>query len=76
MARMSKDLSGGTIAIPELEWVLETLWNEQPRISLWGKTPKQTGRFLCTQDMLDALMSHLAPKANLLPRHVLMARSL
>jgi hypothetical protein len=76
IARLTKDLGGGTIAVPELEWVLETLWNEQPRISLWGKTPKQTGRFLCNQQMLDRLLAHLGAKSNLLPRHVLLARPL
>ncbi len=75
-ARMAKDLQGSTIAVPELEWVLETLWNEQPRISLWGKTPRQVGRFLCTQSMLDRLLAHVGGKANVLPRNVLMARPL
>lgn len=76
LGRAVKDLDAATIAVPELEWVVETLWNEQPRVSLWGKTPRQIGRFQCTQGMLDRFMSHLKRKAkvNLLPRHVLMAR--
>jgi hypothetical protein len=76
VARVAKDLEGRAIAVPELEWVLETLWNEQPRVSLWGKTPRQIGRYLCTQPMLDRLLAHLSSKANLLPRHVLMAKPL
>ncbi len=76
LTRMLQDLSVATIAIPELEWVLESIWNEQPRVSLWGKTPKQMGKYLCTQEMLDEVIQNLRNKgkANLLPRHVLMAR--
>ncbi len=78
LARLAKDLEGTVAAIPELEWVLETLWNEQPRISLWGKTPKAAGRFLCSQEMLDNMLSFLEHrgKVKFLPRHVLMARAL
>ena len=76
LTRLVQDLSGSTIAIPELEWVLETIWNEQPRVSLWGKTPAQMGKYLCTQSMLEDVIRGLRynGKANLLPRHVLMAR--
>jgi len=76
LTRMVQDLSVATIAIPELEWVLESIWNEQPRVSLWGKTPKQMGKYLCTQEMLDNIVVNLRlkGKANLLPMHVLMAR--
>jgi hypothetical protein len=76
LSRLVQDLNGATIAIPELEWVLESIWNEQPRVSLWGKTPRQTGRNLCTQEMLDEVIRaiQLKGKANMLPRHVLMAR--
>lgn len=78
LTRMVQDLAGATIAIPELEWVLESIWNEQPRVSLWGKTPRQTGKCLCTQEMLDDVMRaiKLKGKANLLPSHVLMARAI
>ncbi len=78
LTRMAQDLATATIAIPELEWVLESIWNEQPRISLWGKTPKQLGRHLCTQEMLDEVIEALRRKgkANLLPAHVLMARQI
>jgi hypothetical protein len=76
--RIATDLQAATIAIPELEWVLESLWNEQPRVSLWGRTPRQMGKFLCNQDMLDEVVDAIKAKgkANLLPRHVLMARPL
>ncbi len=72
------DLGKAVIAIPEFEWVLETLWNEQPRLGLWGKTPRQLERFLCTQTMLDEVLEGLKNrgKAKILPAHVLMARSL
>lgn len=78
LSRLVTDLERSTIAVPELEWVLETLWNEQPRISLWGRTPRQMGKCLCTQDMLDEVIRALKQKgrANLLPVHVLMVRAL
>ncbi len=78
LARLAKDLEGAVVAVPELEWVIETLWNEQPRISLWGKTPKSLNRYVCNQDMLDRILHHLERrgKVKFLPRHVLMARPL
>ncbi len=72
------DLEGATVAIPELEWVLETLWNEQPRVPLWGKTPNQLNNHTCTQEMLNLLIDALrdSGKVNVLPGHVLMAKLL
>ncbi len=71
-------LDHATVAIPELEWVLETLWNEQPRVSLWGASPKSLNRYLCTQKMLNRVTGVLIERkmANILPRHVLMARAI
>lgn len=78
VSRLATDLERAVIAVPELEWVLETLWNEQPRVSLWGRTPRQMGKCLCTQAMLDAVTGALRLKgrAMVLPRHVLMVRAL
>jgi hypothetical protein len=77
-SRLVTDLERATVAVPELEWVLETLWNEQPRVSLWGRTPRQMGKCLCTQDMLDDVIAGLKAKgrANVMPAHVLMIRPL
>ena len=78
VSRLATDLERAVIAVPELEWVLETLWNEQPRVSLWGRTPRQMGKCLCTQAMLDEITGALRVKgrAMVLPRHVLMVRAL
>lgn len=72
------DIAEAPIAVPEFEWVLETLWNEQPRVSLWGRTPASLARYLCTQDMLVKVEEKLkrGGHARMLPPNVLMVRAL